>query len=339
MSEDRTAAPSRRRRQLARERGIVARSPELTRAAALLAGVLMLGAWGDELGAGLTAGFRGASNIEVAAMADPLAVASMIRGAVLNVLAPLAFSLGAMALAAWAAHQAQVGGLFLPAMLAPDPSRLARANAEVDLGMESMRGAWALAKSIAVVAVLAVLLRSRWDEFGRLGTLEPDDLAMAVVGMLRSLLLSLALAMVALGAADFGFQHRRIEAMLRSTPEEHREDEKAVEGDPALRSRRRKLAQSRRFDPSEAVIGASVLLAGDSGLTLVLGGGPPGRRPVLVRAMARGGDGVRLRRAAEQAGLPRLDSPALARHLARGVVAPIPPDLADDLAGIWPERA
>lgn len=339
MSEDRTAAPSRRRRQQAREQGIVARSPELTRAAALLAGVLMLGAWGDELGAGILDVFRNAWDVEISGLADPPAVASRVREAVWGVIVPLGFVMGAMVLAAWLAHQVQVGGLFLPSMLAPDPARLARLNPEFDLGMQSLRGFWALWKSVAVVVVVAVLLRSRWDELARLGMLEPADLAVAVVGLVRSLLLALALATVVLGAADFGFQYRRIEAMLQSTPEEHREDEKAVEGDPALRARRRKLAQSRRFDPTEAVIGASVLLIGDSGLTLVLGGGPPGKRPILVRAKTRGGDGARLRQAAEQAGLRRLDSPALARHLTSGVVAPIPIDLVDDLAGVWPERA
>lgn len=339
MSEDRTASPSRRRRQLARERGIVARSPDLTRAASLLAGVLMLGAWGDDLGTGLLDAFRGTWSVEAASIIDPLAVASLVREAAWGVVAPLAFTMGAMVMASWLAHQAQVGGLFLPAMLAPDPSRLARVHSEIDLEVQSMRGAWSLAKSAAVVVVLIVLLRSRWGELARLGELEPTDLAVSVVGQVRSLMLAMALVMVALGAADFGFQYHRIEMMLRSTPEEHREDEKAVEGDPALRARRRKLAQARRFDPSEAVIGASVLLVGDAGLTMVLGGGPPGKRPILVRATARGGDAARLRQAAEKAGLSRLDSPLLARHLSRGVAAPIPPDLADELAGIWPERA
>ncbi len=49
MSEDRTQEPSKRRRLEARERGQVARSPELTGAAGLLAASALLGIWGDDL--------------------------------------------------------------------------------------------------------------------------------------------------------------------------------------------------------------------------------------------------------------------------------------------------
>ena len=54
MSEDRTQPPSKRRRQLARQHGQVAHSPELTAAAGWLAAVALLGIVGDDLALGLT---------------------------------------------------------------------------------------------------------------------------------------------------------------------------------------------------------------------------------------------------------------------------------------------
>ncbi len=53
MSEDRTQPPSKRRRQLARQQGQVAHSPELTAAAGWLAAVVLLGVLGDDLALGL----------------------------------------------------------------------------------------------------------------------------------------------------------------------------------------------------------------------------------------------------------------------------------------------
>ena len=54
MSEDRTQPPSKRRRQLARQQGQAAHSPELTAAGGWLAAVVLLGALGDDLALGLT---------------------------------------------------------------------------------------------------------------------------------------------------------------------------------------------------------------------------------------------------------------------------------------------
>ena len=52
MSEDRTQPASKRRRQLAREQGQAAHSPELTAAAGWLVAVLLLGFWGGDLAGG-----------------------------------------------------------------------------------------------------------------------------------------------------------------------------------------------------------------------------------------------------------------------------------------------
>ena len=54
MSDERTQPPSKRRRQLAREQGQVAHSPELTAAAGWLVAVVVLGMVGEDLTRGLT---------------------------------------------------------------------------------------------------------------------------------------------------------------------------------------------------------------------------------------------------------------------------------------------
>ena len=162
-------------------------------------------------------------------------------------------------------------------------------------------------------------------------------LAVASGEALRSLAVVLAAATLVLGLIDYGVQYQRFEARLRLTPDEEREDRRATEGDPALRARRRQVAKNWRGDSRELLAGASLVLTGPSGLTLVLAGGPPPRR-VSIRMTAQGASGARLRTSAEAAKLPQVAAPGLARQLARRR----PPGLSlsaeilGELAALWP---
>src|SRR5262249_55633463 len=108
--------------------------------------------------------------------------------------------------------------------------------------------------------------------------------------------------------------------------------------DPALRARRRRAAQAMRGGPAEGggLAGASLVLAGPSGLTVVLAGGPP-PRPVSVRAVATGPARRRLPRPPSSAGLTVPAPPGPARRIARRRTPTLPPtrDLLDELALLW----
>ena len=79
---------------------------------------------------------------------------------------------------------------------------------------------------------------------------------------------------------------------------------------------RRQIARSWRGDSPELLAGASLVLSGPSGLTLILAGGPPPRR-ITIRAATKGNPGLRLRRSAEALKIPQVDAPDLARRLAQ----------------------
>ena len=100
----------------------------------------------------------------------------------------------------------------------------------------------------------------------------------------------LALVMLVLGLADYGLRYLRFEALLRTTAEEQREDQRMMEGDLPLRARRRRIARAWRGDAPELLAGASLILGGPHGLTVVLAGGPPPRR-VTIRTVAQGNTG------------------------------------------------
>jgi flagellar biosynthetic protein FlhB len=341
MSEDRTREPSKRRLLEARARGQVARSPELTGAAGLLAASALLGIWGDDLVLALIGLAHHCWSGDLGVSADSAGVVDRLRGAALGVAGPLLGILGGTVAASVAAHQAQVGGLFAPGLLAPDPSRLWGLRLDDEgsgsgLASRAGRGLWSVAKAGLVVAVAAWAIRSNLDDLHRLGRLEPPALALASGSMMRSTAFAMAVATLVLGLVDFAIQHRRFEAMMRMTPDEHREELKSADGDPALRGRRRKLAQTMRGDAPELLAGATLAVVGASGLVVILAGGPPPRR-VTIRSSANGATGRQMIRSVDAANLARLDSPAMAMALARLRSPVVPPELLAELASSWPE--
>ncbi|WP_422928320.1 EscU/YscU/HrcU family type III secretion system export apparatus switch protein [Singulisphaera sp. PoT] len=336
-AEERTQSPSKLRREQARESGQVAQSAELTGAAALFAAVLLLGARGDQLALTLIGMLRAPLLGDPMLLANPDEVVARLRGIAFELMAPLGILAVGSATAAILAHQAQVRGLFVPGLLAPDPSRLWTLGRGPGFATRSARGAWSVAKAVVVVAVAAWAIRSGWLDYLRLADSDTQRLARAVGEAMRRLALYLAGSTLALGLVDFGLQHRRYEAMLQMTPEESREDQRSMEGDPALRARRRRLARSWRNDSAEILAGATLMLTGPSGLTLILAGGPPPRRP-SIRSALKGAAGLKLREAALQAKLPTVAAPDLAYRLATrpAPALPLSAEQVAELAAIWP---
>ncbi len=337
MSDDRTQPPSKRRRQLARERGQAAHSPELTAAAGWLSAVLLLGVLGDDLANGLTQLVRGTLDGVPTVAADPAAVVSHVRSVVLELAWPLLAILAAFSGGALVAHQLQVRGLWATSLVVPDPARLWAFSTGPGLAVRAQNSAWSTIKAAVLLAAAAWTISAGWGDLLRQSSLEGPNLARAAGAVVLHLSRVFAAVLVVLGVVDYVVRHRRFESMLRTTTEQQREDQRVMEGDPATQAQRRRVAKTIRSDVPDLLAGASLLLTGASGLTLVLAGGPPPRR-VTVRSIVKGGGGLRLRRSPEASQVPRVDAPELARRLARRPVAgsPIAAELFAELAAIWP---
>ena len=236
MSEDRTQPPSNRRRQLARQQGQVAHSPELTAAAGWLTAVVVLSALGDDLALRLTDVVRGPFVRTAVVTADSTSVVADVRGLVLGLIWPLAAVLSGFAAGALAAHQLQVRGLWTPRLLVPNPARLWAFSSGQSAGTRVERAMWSLVKATALVAALAWAIRTGWNDALRLGGLEAPALVQTAGRVLLRTVWAIAGVLLVLGLADYALRRRRFEAMLRTTPQEQREDRRVMEGDPAARS-------------------------------------------------------------------------------------------------------
>jgi flagellar biosynthetic protein FlhB len=270
---------------------------------------------------------------------DAAGLTARVRGMAWAVAGPLGVILAAFAAGATAAHQIQVRGLWSSYLILPDPGRLWTPGRGPGSASRAGRAGWAAMKAAIFLAALAWVIRAGWGEVLRLGSLEGAGLAHEASRSVLRLAGVLAGVLVVLGLADYGLCYWRFESMLRTTPEEQREDQRVMEGDPAARAQRRRLARAWRGDSPELLAGASLAIHGPAGLTVILTGGPPPRR-VSVREAARTAAGIRLRRAAEAAKVPHVLDAELARRLAQHPVGgyPLPADRIADLAAIWPPR-
>jgi len=337
MLEERTQPPSKRRRQLARQHGQVAHSPELTAAAGWLAAVLLIGALGENLALGFNQLVGASFDAAAVLSADPADVVARVRGAFLLLAWPLALILTAFAAGALAAHQLQVRGLWAPQLVVPDPARLWSLRRTPGLTSRAERSLWSAIKATVIIAAMVWTIGSAWSELLQLGGMETPALAQAAGRLVLHLARVLAVVLLVLGLADYALRWRQFEQMLRTTPAESRQDQRIMEGDPAARAQRRGLAKAWRSDSPEILVGASLVLIGARGLTLVLTGGPPPRR-VTVRTVARGSSGLRLRRSVESNQVWVVDAPSLAHRLASRPAAgsPVATELLSELAAVWP---
>jgi flagellar biosynthetic protein FlhB len=337
MSEQRTQRPSKRRRKLARQHGQVAQSPELTAAVGWLTAVVLLGAFGDDLAAALVKLARGCLVDSPVVSAGPAEVVAHVRGLVLGLAWPLGVIVASFAAGALAAHQLQVRGLWATRLIVPDPARLWALSSGPGLAFRAQRTAWAVAKVAVLIVAATWVIYAGWAQVLRLSGLEGVALAHAAGRIVFQLALVLAAVLLVLGLADYALRYRQFEAMLRTTPQEQREDQRVMEGDIVARAQRRRLARAWRGDAPDLLTGASLVVTGPAGLTLVLAGGPPPRR-IAVRGIVSGNTGLRLRQRAQASNVPQVDAPHLARRLARRPTpgSPITAKLVAEIAAVWP---
>jgi len=103
----------------------------------------------------------------------------------------------------------------------------------------AIRLAMGLVKMFVVSLAAGWTLYERRDEILNAAGLDLAQLASFVVDILIWTTVKIALALLALAAADYIYQRFRHERDLAMTPQEVREETKSLQGDPQLATRRR----------------------------------------------------------------------------------------------------
>jgi flagellar biosynthetic protein FlhB len=245
---DRNEAASPYKLQKAREKGQVARSPEVGTAVALTVAVAWLYAKGWTGLAGL---FRwDGGTLANAARTSPLTALAQVAGAACDMLTPF---LLVVVVAAIVANLAQAGPVLSADPLLPDLTRLSP-----KAGLErvfSGRSVFELVKSLVKLAGLSTVAWLAWKallpQFPRLGGLSVQGQARTLVEAVATLSARLLMVVALIAALDVVMVRRRFARTMRMSRREMKDENKHREGDPRIRARLRDLRRSWLLAPTE----------------------------------------------------------------------------------------
>jgi flagellar biosynthetic protein FlhB len=273
FNQNKTEAPTQRRREEARQKGQVAFSTELSTGIILLAGIAGLWLGARALGTGLLSTMRSdLLNIHHAELgpreAQTLLASLFGRGADLN-----GFLLGVLFVTGVAAGVLQVGVHLAPELLVPNWEKLSPAHGWARLFSlrAVMRGVMAVLKVAAIALLLLWVLKGRSTAIANLSEGNLAGAAAQGWDLVIRLALAAAAALVLFGVIDYLFQRWRHEQSLMMSRQEVKEEVKREEGDPLIRARIRKmqreLSRKRMF---EDVPRATVVITNPTHLAIAL---------------------------------------------------------------------
>ncbi|HUI48765.1 MAG TPA: EscU/YscU/HrcU family type III secretion system export apparatus switch protein [Acidimicrobiia bacterium] len=314
-SSDKTEKPTPKRLREARERGQVAKTPDLSTWLAMLATTLLLQMTFQ----------RGASVMPdvlqemalVVAHPDEGAAARFAADAMWKTAGVIAPMLIGMMLVALLANVAQVGFRPTAKKLKPDFGRL---NAFKGFKrLVGPQGWWELAKSLAKTVLLVAVA---WPALTHAMTALTSGSNSSAFGMAAvtastalTVLRNVSAAGLVVAAADYAYQKRRVTRQLRMTRQELREEMKQQEGNPEMRRsiRSRALAVSRN-QMIRAVSAADVVVVNPTHYAVALKYEAARGAPQMV-AKGAGAIAAGIRAEAERHGVPIVHEPLLTRTL------------------------
>jgi len=335
-AEDRTEPATPRRLQKAREDGQVALSRELVGLGSLTGGLLGL-MLAVPFAAEMMRGFRGL--MARAHMLDPAAAAGGFAWLGASVVLPVALLAGGGAVAA---TLLQTRGLVSAKGLRPRLSRLSPMAA-----IKRIFGAEGAIEFLRTVVKLGLVGAALWWALGDSGQL-PGLMHLPAAGLLAragQAALDLALAALAafagIAALDYLIARQRHLHRLRMSRQDLKEEMRESEGDPQVKGRLRQIRQARsRRRMMAAVPQAAVVITNPTHYAIALAYDQGSS--AAPRIVAKGADAVaaRIRAAAEEARVPIVSNPPLARALFRlELETEIPPEhyqaVAEIIAYVW----
>ena len=318
MSEEKTLAPTEKRRREAAQKGDVLRSREAATAIAVLIGAAWLKFAGPWLYERMTGALRSGLSWDRAALEDFNPGAAMID-MLFAVFPPLLTLALAVMVTVSASQLGSADGRWVGGNALPKASRL-----DPLAGLGRMFGAqgWIeVGKGILKVLLLGAICYA-WAK-GSLTDLLGLGRAASLGGALRqawdaltALLFALAAGLVVIALIDWPIQWLRRFLRLRMSSQEMRDEHKEAEGSPerkaAQRHRQRQYASGA---VAKAMREAQFVLTNPTHFSVAMGYDPGKAGAPIVLAKGRGDKALAMRDLAREMGVPLLEVPALARSV------------------------
>lgn len=241
---DKTEAPTPRRREEARERGQIARSPDLTAALVVMGTLVLLKSFGPNLVDALRALVGEMLGGPSMANADLGQIGPVMLRATLSVAAAMAPVLAGVLVIAFLANVLQVGLHFNIAKLQPNFGAInplkglgrlfGKKQALVQLAMNVMK-----LMLVSLVAYSAV--HGRLEQIVTVQQLSFLQIFGLGAQIVYSIGMRLGMLMLVLAILDYSYQRWRMEQEMKMSKQEVKEEMKRMDGDPQVKQRRKQL--------------------------------------------------------------------------------------------------
>jgi flagellar biosynthetic protein FlhB len=317
--EGRTEDPSEHKIQKAREEGRVAKSQEFVGAIVLLLPaitLIFLAPYILRTCLDLVRFF-----LSGAGEMDPVRSGAAGR-AFLSYFMRLALPICAVAFAAALfANIVQTGFLFTTKPLVPDFSKIVpRLGQYFQRTIFSMDGLFKFGFSIAKMAVIGLVafftIRSRLGELMSIQSAGLWKGFTLVASLAARLLITVALLLLALSVADLFFQRWRYRESLKMSVQEVKEERRMYEGDPLIKSRlRQRMRELMTRNMIANVPKADVVITNPTHFAVALEYDQRVSDVPIVTAKGADELAFRIRRIADENGVPRVENKPLARAL------------------------
>jgi len=317
--DERTEAPTPRRREESRKKGQVARSQDLTAAALIFSGMVALALLGPGILRSLMAIITASLTSEPNRIEDVLPFAGAVAVESLKQLAPF---LVILFVAVLAVLLPQVGWLLTFEPLIPSLSKISPlAGLKRLLSWRSVMLAFTNVGKLLVVGTVGYLsLAGSAAAILYAFTFGFHDLFSLGSSMTFNFGMKLAVALLVLALFDLAWQRHQHERDLRMTKEEVKDELRSMEGDPRLKHRRRQIQlQLAHQRIRREVPKADVVVTNPTHVAVAIR--YDSETMPAPKVVAKGADlmAMRIRQVAIESGVPIVQRPPLARALYENV--------------------
>ncbi|MDP8243419.1 MAG: flagellar biosynthesis protein FlhB [Candidatus Hinthialibacter antarcticus] len=337
--QEKTEAPTSRRMSKARDEGNIPKSTEINNTIMLIAGVVAFYNLGGDFVYNVSEGieyyFRLAAEYEI----NEVSYHALLINAGARVIYILAPFFAIFVIAALIANISQVGFLFIPNKLAPDPKKLDPIKGIKNLF--NMRSRIELVKSVFkiffITPVMIYFIRYRMPEFMNLPLQDTNDILTHVAARALEVSIWAIIIMLILAIADWIYQKWQNKDDLKMTKEEVKQEMKDSQGDPKIKSRIRSIQmEMARQRMMEEVPQAEVVVTNPTEFAVALKYQTGDMAAPQVVAKGRNHLARRIRKIAVENGVPIVENKPLAQSLWKLVEVGqfIPPDLYQAVAEV-----
>ena len=317
-SGEKTEEPTGKRIEDARQKGQIAKSPELTTAAFLIGSTVAMSVAGpplwrfllETMGLGLS---TASDTQHFGASAIPWLQTLGFR----TIVAMIGL-MGSMTVIAIIVQGAQAGGIITTKAMAPNWQRL---NPMKNIGrVIGMQGWVDLAKSLLKMSIVSwavyATLHDAWPEIQSLAQESPLALMDIVRKYGFAMLKNAGLMFLGLAVADYGWQRFKTMEDMKMTKQEVKEEAKSQEGNAEMKSRRRAIGRERiRRAMFAAVPKADVVIVNPIHIAVAIKYDPNVAPAPMVVAIGQRKIAERIKELAFQHNVPVIENIPVARAL------------------------